>query len=65
MNGNSKRPNGVVMAVFGMSSATGIWLNAPTRSTVKNTVAPCKAYAKTWMCGTGYWSGHVRALRAR
>jgi hypothetical protein len=48
VNGNSKRPNGVLMAVFGMSSwATGIWLNARTRSTAENTVAPCKACAKS------------------
>ena len=38
---NSNRPNGVVMAVLGMSSgATGIWWYARTRSSLEKTVAP-------------------------
>ena len=47
MKGNSTSPNGVVMAVFGMSSsATGIWLYARMRLTVEKMVLPCKCPPK-------------------
>jgi hypothetical protein len=39
-----------VMAVLAMSSsATGIWFNARTRSTVENTNFPFKVLAMSWM----------------
>ncbi len=38
---NSNEPNGVVIAVFGMSSgATGTWWYVRTRSMVEKTVIP-------------------------
>ena len=38
---NSKRPKGVIMAVFGMSSsAIGIWWKPFTKSITENTVMP-------------------------
>ena len=58
MNGNSNNTNGVVIAVFLMSSgATGIWLYARTRSMVEKILLPRKDCAKSSMCRTGYRQG--------
>ena len=51
---NSKRPNGVMIAVFLMSSgAMGIWWYPRTRSITEKIVAPAVAAVKEWMCGSG------------
>lgn len=63
---NSNNPNGVMMAVFGMSSsATGIWLKARTRSTFEKIVHSLSWSEKFWMWGIGYLSGVVIAFNRR
>ena len=57
---NSKRPNGVMTAVFGMSKdSTGIWWQARTKSTLEKIVAPSSVAVNSCMWGMGYQSGTV------
>ena len=51
---NSNSPNGVVMAVFGMSSSsTGIWWYARMRSMCVKILAPWRVAVKSCRCGIG------------
>jgi len=54
MNMYSKRPKGVIIAVFGTSVAeTGIWWYALCKSTVEKMVAPSNQCRSSVMSGRG------------
>ncbi len=63
---NSKRPKGVIIAVFGISDfCIGTWWYPFSKSILEKIVEPCKKLDKSWRLGRGYLSGVVAAFKRR